>query len=137
MHESMTGTRPLDIEKVREDFPILERTVYGHPLVYLDNAATTQKPWAVIRAMEKYYTTINSNVHRGVHYLSQQATEAYEGARKKVASFINARHDHEIIYTRGTTEGINMIAQCFGRKFLRKGDSILVSGLEHHSNIVP
>lgn len=129
--------RPLDIEKVRKDFPILETTVYGHPLVYLDNAATTQKPWAVLKAMDEYYTTINSNVHRGVHYLSQQATEAYEGARKKVAAFIHARHDHEIIYTRGTTEGINMVAQCFGRKFLRKGDSILVSGLEHHSNIVP
>ena len=139
MPDTMTigESRKLDIEKIRKDFPILETTVYGHPLVYLDNAATTQKPWAVIKAIEEYYTTINSNVHRGVHYLSQQATEAYESARKKVADFIRARHSYEIIFTRGTTEGINMVAQCFGRKFLRKGDSILVSGLEHHSNIVP
>jgi cysteine desulfurase/selenocysteine lyase len=139
MPDTMTigESRKLDVEKIRKDFPILETTVYGHPLVYLDNAATTQKPWAVIRAIEEYYTTINSNVHRGVHYLSQQATEAYESGRKKVADFIRARHTHEIIFTRGTTEGINMVAQCFGRKFLRKGDSILISGLEHHSNIVP
>ena len=127
----------LDIEKIRKDFPILSRSVYGHPLVYLDNAATTQKPDAVLRAMDDYYHTINANVHRGVHYLSQRATEAYEGARQKIADFINARHNHEIIYTRGTTEAINLVAACFGKKFLQAGDSVLVSAVEHHSNIVP
>lgn len=135
--ETIAGHQKLDIEKVRKDFPILHTKVYGYPLVYLDNAATTQKPWAVIKAIETYYTTINSNVHRGVHYLSQRATDAYEEARKKIAAFIGAKHAHEIIYTRGTTEGINMIAACFSRLFLKKGDSILVSGMEHHSNIVP
>ena len=127
----------IDVEAVRRDFPILSTYVYGYPLVYLDNAATTQKPEAVLRAMDDYYHTINSNVHRGVHHLSQQATEAYEGARQKIADFINARHNHEIIYTRGTTESINLVAACFGRKFLQTGDSILVSAVEHHSNIVP
>jgi cysteine desulfurase/selenocysteine lyase len=131
------GGQKLDIGKVREDFPILHRTVYGHPLVYLDNAATTQKPWAVLKAIEEYYTEINSNVHRGVHYLSQAATDAYELSRKKVADFIGARHAHEIIFTRGTTEGINMVATSFGKQFIKEGDSILISGLEHHSNIVP
>ena len=135
--EPITSKQKLDLEKVRQDFPILHRTVYGHPLVYLDNAATTQKPWAVIKAIEDYYTSINSNVHRGVHYLSQQATEAYELSRKKVADFIGARHTHEIIFTRGTTEGINMVATSFGKQFIKEGDSILISGLEHHSNIVP
>lgn len=127
----------IDVESVRGDFPILSTRVYGYPLVYLDNAATTQKPEAVLRAMDDYYHTINSNVHRGVHHLSQLATEAYEGARQKIADFINARHNHEIIYTRGTTESINLVASCFGRKFLQPGDSILVSAVEHHSNIVP
>ncbi|MBS1663020.1 MAG: cysteine desulfurase [Bacteroidetes bacterium] len=127
----------MDIQKIRKDFPILEQTVYGHPLVYLDNAATTQKPTAVLKAMDDYYTTINSNVHRGVHHLSQLATDAYEGGRKKVAEYVNARYDHEIIFTRGTTEAINLVAACFGKKFLREGDAILVSGMEHHSNIVP
>ena len=127
----------LNIEKIRKDFPILSTHVYGHPLVYLDNAATTQKPEAVLRAMDDYYHTLNSNVHRGVHYLSQQATEAYENSRQKIADFINARHNHEIIFTRGTTEAINLIAACFGRKFLGVGDSILISAVEHHSNIVP
>jgi cysteine desulfurase/selenocysteine lyase len=135
--DTITASQKLDIEKVRKDFPILQTTVYGHPLVYLDNAATTQKPWAVIKAIENYYTTTNSNVHRGVHYLSQRATEAYEGARVKVANFINARHAHEIIYTRGTTEAINMVANIYARQFLKEGDCILVSGMEHHSNIVP
>ena len=127
----------IDVEAVRSNFPILSTQVYGYPLVYLDNAATTQKPEAVLRAMDDYYHTINSNVHRGVHHLSQQATEAYEGARQKISGFINARHNHEIIYTRGTTESINLVASCFGRKFLKPGDSILVSAVEHHSNIVP
>src|SRR6185437_15311513 len=127
----------IDVEAVRKDFPILSTHVYGYPLVYLDNAATTQKPESVLHAMDDYYHTINSNVHRGVHHLSQQATEAYEGARQKIADFINARHNHEIIYTRGTTESINLVASCFGRKFLKPGDSILISAVEHHSNIVP
>ncbi|MBN9381349.1 MAG: cysteine desulfurase [Chitinophagaceae bacterium] len=127
----------MDVEKVRKDFPILDTFVFGHPLVYLDNAATTQKPEAVLKAMEEYYHAINSNVHRGVHHLSQQATDAYELARKKIAEFIGARHAHEIIFTRGTTESINLVAASFGKRFLKTGDSILISGLEHHSNIVP
>jgi cysteine desulfurase/selenocysteine lyase len=127
----------LDVAAIRKDFPILETTVYGYPLVYLDNAATTQKPLVVLGAMDEYYRTINSNVHRGVHHLSQQATEACEAARGIVAEFINARYAHEVIFTRGTTESINLVAACFGKKFLREGDSILVSGMEHHSNIVP
>lgn len=139
MHDTLTikGSRKLDIEKVRKDFPILETTVYGHPLVYLDNAATTQKPLAVLKAMDDYYTTINSNVHRGVHHLSQLATDAFELSRKKVAEFIGAHHAHEVIFTKGTTESINLVASSFCKKFLRQGDSILVSGMEHHSNIVP
>jgi cysteine desulfurase/selenocysteine lyase len=143
MHDTVTDimkigeSSKLDITKVRKDFPILETTVYGHPLVYLDNAATTQKPLAVLNAMDDYYRTINSNVHRGVHYLSQQATEACEASRRTVADFISARHAREVIFTRGTTESINLIAATFGRKFLKEGDSVLVSAVEHHSNIVP
>ena len=139
MQDSLTIPKPgiLDIEVIRRDFPILATEVYGHPLVYLDNAATTQKPEQVLQAMNDYYHTLNSNVHRGVHYLSQRATDAYEGARHTVADFINARHAHEVIYTRGTTEAINLVAAVFGKKFLRPGDSILVSAVEHHSNIVP
>ncbi|MDO6429898.1 cysteine desulfurase [Flavitalea sp. BT771] len=139
MHDTVTikDNSVLDVEKVRKDFPILDTLVFGHPLVYLDNAATTQKPEAVLKAMEEYYHTINSNVHRGVHHLSQQATDAYELARKKIAEYIGAKHAHEIIFTRGTTESINLVAYTFGKKFLRPGDSILTSGLEHHSNIVP
>ena len=134
---SISGARKLDISKIRRDFPILEQTVFGHPLVYLDNAATTQKPVSVLKAMDDYYTTINSNVHRGVHHLSQLATDAYEDGRRKVAEYINARHTHEVIFTRGTTESINLVAASFGKKFLKEGDAILVSGMEHHSNIVP
>ncbi len=138
MHDTTTISDPaLNIEHLRKDFPILDQTIYGSPLVYLDNAATTQKPEAVLKAMDDYYHTINSNVHRGVHYLSQRATEAYEGSRQKIADFINARHNHEIIFTRGTTEAINLVAASFGKKFLQAGDSILVSAVEHHSNIVP
>jgi len=136
-HTNILESHALDVEAIRKDFPILSTHVHGYPLVYLDNAATTQKPESVLHAMDDYYHTINSNVHRGVHHLSQLATEAYEGARQKIADFINARHNHEIIYTRGTTESINLIAACFGRKFLKPGDSILVSAVEHHSNIVP
>src|ERR1700754_3385672 len=127
----------LDIEAIRKDFPILHRMVYDHPLVYLDNAATTQKPDQVLQAMDDYYHTINSNVHRGVHYLSQRATDAYEAARHTVAEFINAPHTHEIIFTRGTSEAINLVAAVFGKKYLQPGDAILVSAVEHHSNIVP
>lgn len=143
MHDTVTDIlkigegRQLDIQRIRQDFPILGTTVHGYPLVYLDNAATTQKPLAVLNAMDEYYRTINSNVHRGVHYLSQTATEACEAARAIVAEFIGARYVHEVIFTRGTTESINLVAASFGKKFLKKGDSILISGMEHHSNIVP
>lgn len=127
----------LDIEQIRKDFPLLQTPVYGKPLVYLDNAATTQKPKVVLESLYNYYTRYNSNVHRGVHFLSQQATEAYEQARKKVAGFINARHEHEIIFTKGTTNSINLVASSFGKKFLQPGDEVLISAMEHHSNIVP
>lgn len=121
----------------REDFPILEQQVYKKPLVYLDNAATTQKPQVVIDAMKRYYETINSNIHRGVHCLSQQATEEFEKARRCVQQFINASHDYEVIFTRGATESINLVASCFGRTFIGEGDEIIISAMEHHSNIVP
>ncbi|MEP7110743.1 MAG: cysteine desulfurase [Ferruginibacter sp.] len=127
----------LDIQKIRKDFPILGSKVNGHPLVYLDNAATSQKPWRVIKAIEHYYTDLNSNVHRGVHHLSQKATDAFEASRKKLAGFINAAHDHEVIFTRGTTEAINLVAHSYGNQFVQPGDVIIISGLEHHSNIVP
>lgn len=126
-----------DVAKVRADFPILSTTVHGKPLIYLDNAATSQKPWSVIKAIEHYYTNENSNIHRGVHYLSQLATDAYEVTRKKIAVFINAKHDHEVIFTKGTTDGINLVAHSYGRKFVKEGDSIIISAMEHHSNIVP
>lgn len=127
----------LTIENSRKDFPILTTQIYGKDLVYLDNAATTQKPVQVLEAIQAYYEGYNSNVHRGVHLLSQQATSAYEGARKKVAAFINAAHSHEVIFTKGTTDAINLVASSFGRKYLQPGDSILISAMEHHSNIVP
>lgn len=127
----------LVIEEIRKDFPILNTKVYGKDLIYFDNAATTQKPVQVLAALEKYYQGYNSNVHRGVHLLSQEATAAYEGARKKVAAFINAAHSDEVIFTKGTTDGLNLVASSFGRKYLQKGDSILISAMEHHSNIVP
>ena len=127
----------LDIEKIREDFPILQTRVYGKPLVYLDNGATTQKPEIVLKAMDDYYRTYNSNVHRGVHFLSQKATDAYEVVRKKVADYINAEHEHEVIFTRSTTDGINLVAYSFGKKFVQQGDSVMISAMEHHSNIVP
>jgi cysteine desulfurase/selenocysteine lyase len=130
-------THSIDIDKVREDFPLLKRTVYGKPLVYFDNAATSQKPNVVIDAIDDYYRQYNSNVHRGVHSLSQQATDAYEDARKKVAAYINAKHTHEIIFTRGTSESINLVAATFAKKFLQAGDTVLISAMEHHSNIVP
>ncbi len=126
-----------DVQRVREDFPILQQQVNGHPLVYLDNAATTQKPNAVIDAISHYYRHDNSNVHRGAHTLSDRATALFEGARSKVAAFVNAPQPRQIIWTRGTTEGINLVATCWGRNALQPGDRILVSAMEHHSNIVP
>ncbi len=126
-----------DVASIRKDFPILSRTVNGRPLVYFDNAATTQKPQVVIDAITKYYTHQNSNIHRGVHYLSQVATQAYEDSREKIRAFINAEKNHEVIFTKGTTDGINLVANGFGRKFIGAGDEIVISELEHHSNIVP
>ncbi|GAA0563873.1 cysteine desulfurase [Chitinophaga japonensis] len=128
----------MDVARIRKDFPLLQQaTVYGLPLVYLDNAATTQKPQVVLDTLEQYYTGYNSNVHRGVHQLSQQATEAYELARKTVAAYLNAEHTQEIIFTKGTTDSINLVASSYGRKFLQPGDAVLISAMEHHSNIVP
>lgn len=122
---------------IREQFPILNSQVYGKPLIYFDNAATTQKPQCVVDTLVRYYTTLNSNIHRGAHYLAAKATEEYEGVRQQVQQFINARHSHEIIFTRGTTESINLVASSFGRRYLQAGDEVIVSGMEHHSNIVP
>ena len=126
-----------DVERVRRDFPILARTVHGKPLTYLDSAASAQCPLAVIRAVDDYETHTHANVHRGVHALSQEATAAFEGARERVRRFINARSTREIIFTRGTTESINLVAQAYGRERLGPGDEILISALEHHANIVP
>lgn len=126
-----------DIHSIRADFPILKTTVNGKPLVYLDNGATTQKPLAVINAITDYYTLKNSNVHRGVHHLSQVATDAYEITRKKVKHYINAAHEHEIVMTSGTTHGINLVSSCYGKQFVKAGDEIIISAMEHHSNIVP
>lgn len=127
----------LDIKKIRSDFPILQTSVYGKPLVYLDNAATTQKPQCVIDAIQDYYLHYNSNIHRGTHHLSNLATEAHEAARRTVQRYINAQHEHEIIFTRGTTEAINLVAFSFGEAFVKPGDDVIVTGLEHHSNFVP
>lgn len=126
-----------DINKVREDFPILSREVYGKPLVYLDNAATTQKPLCVLDAMREEYLNVNANVHRGVHYLSQKATDLHEAAREKVRQFIHAAKTEEIIFTRGTTEAINLVAASFCASQMKEGDEVLVTEMEHHSNIVP
>ena len=127
----------IDIQEIRKDFPILSREVYGRPLVYLDNGATTQKPRSVIDAMTDEYLNVNANVHRGVHYLSQQATELHEAARETVRRFVNARSTAEIIFTRGTTESINLVASSFGQAFLHDGDEVILTQMEHHSNIVP
>ena len=126
-----------DIDHIRQDFPILARTVNDKPLVYLDNGATTQKPRQVIDAIVNYYTQLNSNVHRGVHHLSQLATDAFEVTRRKLKPFLNAAHEHEIILTKGTTDSINLVAECYGRAFVKAGDEIIISTMEHHSNIVP
>jgi cysteine desulfurase/selenocysteine lyase len=127
----------IDIQKVRRDFPILNQQVYQKPLVYFDNGATTQKPKVVIDEIAKIYSQQNANIHRGVHYLSEQLTQKYEDARKVVQNFIHAAHDHEVIFTSGTTESINAIAYSFGYKFIHEGDEIIISTLEHHANIVP
>jgi cysteine desulfurase/selenocysteine lyase len=128
---------PLDVDRIREDFPILNQRVRGKPLVYLDNAATSQKPQAVIDAITRFYTAENANIHRGVHYLSEQATAAYDQVREKVTRFLNARSSREVIFTRGTTDGINLVAQSYGRSVLKPGDDIVITAMEHHSNIVP
>ena len=126
-----------DVERVRADFPILAQKVHGKPLVYLDNAATSQKPRAVIDAISGYYEGTNANIHRAVHYLSEHATEEYEAARATVQKFINAANPTEIIFVRGTTEGINLVAQTYGRAQVHSGDEVIVTDMEHHSNIVP
>ena len=132
----MTSTN-FDVEAVRKDFPILSREIHGNPLVYLDSAATSQKPQSVIDTLVRYYTELNANVHRGVHTLSQEATDEYEGARTKLRKLINAKEDAEIIFTRGTTEGINLVAQTFGFQHVGEGDEVIISNMEHHSNVVP
>lgn len=132
-----TQTEILNIKKIRADFPILAREVNGKPLVYFDNGATSQKPQQVIDVIDKYYTFQNSNIHRGIHTLSQEATDSYEKARITVQNFINAKHEHEVIFTSGTTGSINLVASSFAKKHLNKGDEIIISTMEHHSNIVP
>lgn len=127
----------LDVQKIREDFPILKEKIYGKPLIYLDNAATSQKPKIVIDTLSRYHLSENANIHRGVHFLSQQATQAYEEARAKIQRFINASETREIIFVRSTTEAINLVAATFGRRHLGRGDEVLISHMEHHSNIVP
>ena len=136
-NDQAMGRNKFDVARIREDFPILKEKIHGKPLVYFDNGATSQKPQSVIDALNHYYRAENSNIHRGVHYLSEQATAAYEAARAKISSFINARADQEIVFVRGTTEAINLVAQSYGRNFLKAGDEIIVSAMEHHSNIVP
>ena len=127
----------MNVNEIRKDFPILGQKIYGHDLVYLDNAATTQKPQAVLDSIIRFYTTYNSNIHRGVHYLSEKATEIYEQARQKVMSFINAKSRTEIVFTKGSTEALNTLAFSFGQAYIQPGDEIIVSEMEHHSNIVP
>jgi cysteine desulfurase/selenocysteine lyase len=137
MPEQVKKRNMMDIQQIRADFPILARSVYGKPLVYLDNGATTQKPRCVVEAITDEYYSVNANVHRGVHFLSQQATELHEASRETVRRFINARSTNEIIFTRGTTESINLLAYSFGEAFMKEGDEVIVSVMEHHSNIVP
>lgn len=132
-----SGNESFDVEKIRRDFPILKERVHGKPLVYLDNGATSQKPQVVIDTLDRYYKSENSNIHRGVHYLSERATSSYEASREKIRQFINAENGHEIVFVRGTTEAINLVAQSYGRTFLKAGDEIVISAMEHHSNIVP
>src|SRR5881392_4256751 len=125
------------LESLRKDFPILSQTAYGKPLIYFDNAATSQKPQVVIDALVKYYSEYNANIHRGVHYLSGKASQAYDDVRKKVHEFIGSKVEQGIIFTRGTTESINLVASSWGRKNIKQGDEIIISAMEHHSNIVP
>ncbi|MGD9902657.1 MAG: SufS family cysteine desulfurase [Vicinamibacterales bacterium] len=132
-----TTAAPVDVERLRAQFPILGESAHGHPLVYLDNAATTQKPRVVLDAIARYYETANANVHRGVHMLSERATAAFEQARAEAAAFFNAAHTHEIVFTRNATEGINLVAYSWGQSHLGRGDEVLISAMEHHSNIVP
>ena len=127
----------LDIQQIRRDFPVLDQQINGRPLVYFDNAATNQKPLSVINALTRYYEQYNANIHRGIHQLAEQATAAFEASRRAVQEFLNAKHWQEIIFTYGTTDGINLVAQSYGRQFLNKGDEIIISTMEHHSNIVP
>ena len=127
----------LDIQQIRRDFPILHQEINGRPLVYFDNAATNQKPLAVINALTQYYEGYNANIHRGIHHLAEQATAAFEASRRAFQEFLNAKHWQEIIFTYGTTDGINLVAQTYGRRFLKEGDEIIISTMEHHSNIVP
>lgn len=136
MQRAGTGAS-FDVQRVRDDFPILRQRFRGRPLVYLDNAATAQKPQTVIDAVGRFYSHENANIHRGVHYLSEQATIAYDEVRERVARFINARTSREVVFTRGTTDSINLVAQSYGRTFLKPGDEVLITGMEHHSNIVP
>ncbi len=131
------STMALDVERIRKDFPILHQEVHGRPLIYLDSAATSQKPQVVLDVVADYYARDNANVHRGVHLLSERATEAYEGARARIQRFLNAAHSREIVFVRGTTEGINLVAQTFGRRRVKPGDDVIITALEHHSNIVP
>jgi cysteine desulfurase/selenocysteine lyase len=134
---ALTIQTPFDVAKLREDFPALKQTIHGHPLVYLDNAATAQKPQSVIDAIVKFYAVDCANIHRGVHELSQRSTKTYELTRSKVKKFLNARNQQEVIFVRGTTEGINLVTQTWGRNNVKAGDEIIIAGLEHHSNIVP
>ncbi len=136
-HASSGSHAAFDIERIRKDFPVLAQQVHGKPLVYLDNAATSQKPKVVIDTVTQYYMAQNANVHRGIHFLSEQATQAFEGARANVARFLNASDAREIIFVRGATEGINLVAQSYGRMSIKTGDEIIISAMEHHSNIVP
>src|SRR5436309_13209517 len=128
---------PFDVARIRADFPALDQQAHGRPLVYLDNAATTQKPRAVIDAITRYYEADNANIHRGVHYLSQHATRRYENSRETVRRFLNAAEPSEIVFVRGATEGINLIAQTLGRTRVRAGDEVLITAMEHHSNMIP
>lgn len=131
------GRTVLDVARIREDFPILKQQIHGKPLVYLDNAATSQKPQVVIDTLNRYYATENANIHRGIHFLSELATAEYEESRGKVKRFLNASESREIVFVRGTTEGINLVAQSYGRRFFKEGDEVVISAMEHHSNIVP
>lgn len=137
IHTVSKLSQSINVHEIRKDFPILGTTAYDKSLVYFDNAATSQKPIQVIKAIEEYYSNYNANIHRGVHYLSQRASDLYDGTRKVVQKFINAENENEIVFTKGTTEGINLVAQTFGRKYINAGDEIILTEMEHHANIVP